>query len=78
MNDKKRAEFEKWFTSQIDSEYCSPNVKALMSECWKAAIASVVVELPPRLRGIDEQCRINNKAVDMMQQKLTEVGIRYE
>lgn len=44
MNDLQREKFEKWFKNQIDSEYCSPNVKEVMFECWCAAIESVVVE----------------------------------
>lgn len=83
MNDKQRAEFEKWAEGSyvLDKskygEYLAVKTN-LAWKAWQAAIASVVVKLPPRLRGIDEQCRINNKAVDMMQQKLTEAGIRYE
>lgn len=68
MNDKQRAEFDKWFNSQIDSEYCSPNVKALMYECWQAAIASVVVELP----------ELEKHDKDAVTEKLDEAGIRYE
>lgn len=45
MNDKQRADFERWFTSQIDSEYCSTNVKSLLSECWQAALSSVIVDI---------------------------------
>lgn len=85
MNDKQRAEFEKWasqyeydltWSSAIDC-YAIMRTRVVF-DAWQAAIASVVVELPPRLRGIDEHCRINNRAVDLMQQKLTEAGIRYE
>lgn len=71
MNEKQRAEFEKWFTSQIDSEYCSPNVKALMAGCWKAAIASVVVGLPKPTWN-------DGYNIGDVKQAIENSGVRYE
>lgn len=73
MNEKQRTEFEKWFTRQVDSEYCSPNVKALMSECWQAAISSVVVKLPET--PADAKAHVYSVKVRIF---LDEAGIRYE
>jgi len=47
-------------------------------EIWQAACNSKVVKLPAKIRGIDETSRINNKAVDMLIEVLTEAEVKYK
>lgn len=42
MSDLQREKFEAWFKRHHDIDYCPPNVKSVMFECWCAAIESVV------------------------------------
>jgi phage-related protein len=71
-------QFEAWFKRQPDSEYCGAHIKALLQECWQASRQDIVVKLPPYMKGIDETCRVNNKAIDMLCEILHPVGVRYE
>ena len=90
MSEKQREAFEAWVSTRsvvkkhgaklaqrVDGSYSDYRINDRWLS-WKAAIASVVVELPPRMRGIDEACRINNKAVDMMQARLESAGVKYK
>jgi len=45
---------------------------------WQASRQALVIELPPLMKGIDEQCRINNKAVSMLKDLLDNSGVRYK
>lgn len=79
MNDKQRAEFEKWAASKGMNVKRSPYAESGYSfgstenawSGWQAAIASVVVELP-------ESYGIGEVYLPAMLRALDEAGIRYE
>jgi hypothetical protein len=67
-------EFEKWFKRQLDSEYCSQNIKSLMLECWQASRQSLVVKLP---EGDGDECGWVVSLVDV-EDALDAAGVKYE
>ena len=46
MSEQMRKEFDVWFKSLQDSEYCGAHTKALLLECWQSSRQSLVVKLP--------------------------------
>lgn len=82
MNDKQRAEFEKWLQEGYNKDwlvscngYADPTVDRMWLS-WQAALSSVVVELPEMHDG-SNPCRCYYDK-DEVEQALTEAGIRYE
>lgn len=79
MSEKQRAEFEKWAADKYILErsksgaYMSVPTRQAF-ECWQAAIASVVVELPEYVAN----SHIRNIAIDECKTSLDRAGIRYE
>lgn len=76
MNDKQRSEFDGWAEGKyiIDrskyGDYKAASTNRAF-DCWQAAIASVVVELP-------ESYGIGEVYLPAMLRALDEAGIRYE
>ena len=76
MNDKQRAEFEKWFPKELEDK---AGVKSLMWHVWQAAIASVVVELPTMI--IDEYDNgdvLEYVEMSELKDALTNAGVKYK
>lgn len=79
MNDKQRAEFEKWYASTDFWKMENSMAKKIALDSWQAAIASVVVELPAIEKAAtnehpSELVYIANYVHDA----LKSAGVRYE
>lgn len=44
--------------------------------CWNAALDSVVIELPPRIRGFKPEHQAHNAVVDKMQRSIESAGLK--
>lgn len=81
MNDKQRAEFEKWLQEGYNKDwlvscngYADPTVDRMWIS-WQAAISSVVVDIPSFFSDRYETDIIYS---DDMEKALDKAGIRYE